>query len=36
MGKSPNKGLVPQVCEKLFEQIKEKQKSNPQDQFEVK
>lgn len=36
MGRSPNLGLVPQICESLFTQIAERQKSNPKDEFEVK
>ena len=36
MGKTPNRGLVPQIFENLFLQIKQKQTANPKDEFEVK
>jgi hypothetical protein len=34
-GKGPNKGLVPQVCERLFELIADKSRENKEDQYEV-
>jgi len=35
VGKDPNKGIVPQLCEKIFDEIRERQETDKETQFEV-
>jgi kinesin family protein 1 len=35
MGREPNIGLVPQVCEEIFKQIDQRRKQNGENQYEI-